>query len=37
MDKLPSTVIHLIYEYDNTYKIKFDTVLKLVVCPLLHL
>ena len=28
MDKLPSTVIQHIYEYGNTYKIKFDKVLK---------
>ena len=28
MDKLPSTIIQHIYEYDNTYKIKFDKVLK---------
>ena len=26
MDKLPSTIIQHIYEYDNTYKIKFDKV-----------
>ena len=28
MDKLPSTIIQHIYEYDSTYKIKFDKVLK---------
>ena len=28
MDKLPSTIIQHIYEYDNTSKIKFDKVLK---------
>ena len=28
MDKLPIEVIRTIYEYDNTYKIKFDKVLK---------
>ena len=28
MDKLPSTILQHIYEYDNTYKIKFDKVLK---------
>ena len=28
MDKLPSTIIQHIYEYDNTYEIKFDKVLK---------
>ena len=28
MDKLHSDIIQLIYEYDNTYKIKFDKVLK---------
>ena len=28
MDKLPSTIRHHIYEYDNTYDIKFDKVLK---------
>ena len=28
MDKLPSTIIQHIYEYDNTYKIKVDKVLK---------
>ena len=27
MDKLPSTIIQHSYEYDNTYKIKFDKVL----------
>ena len=26
MDKLPSTIIQHIYGYDNTYKIKFDSV-----------
>ena len=28
MDKLPSNIIQHIYEYDNTYKDKFDKVLK---------
>ena len=28
MDKLPIEVIRQIYEYDNTFKIKFDKVLK---------
>ena len=28
MDKLPSTIIQHIYEYDNTYEIKFCKVLK---------
>ena len=28
MDKLPSTIVQHIYEYDNTYNIKFDKVLK---------
>ena len=28
MDKLPSTIVQHIYEYDNIYKIKFDNVLK---------
>ena len=28
MDTLPSTIIQHIYEYDNTYNIKFDKVLK---------
>ena len=28
MDKLPSNIIQHIYEYDNTYKIKCDKVLK---------
>ena len=28
MDKLPSNIIQLMYEYDNTYNIKFDKVLK---------
>ena len=28
MDKLPSNIIQLIYEHDNTYKIKFGKVLK---------
>ena len=28
MDKLPSNIIQHIYEYDNTYNIKFDKVLK---------
>ena len=28
MDRLPSNIIQLIYEYDNTYTIKFDKVLK---------
>ena len=28
MDKLPSTMIQLIYEYDKTYNVKFDKVLK---------
>ena len=28
MDKLPIEVIRQIYEYDNTYKIKLDKVLK---------
>ena len=28
MDKLPIEVIRTIYEYDNTYKIKFGKVLK---------
>ena len=28
MDKLPLTMIQHIYEYDNTFKIKFDKVLK---------
>ena len=28
MDKLQSTIIQYIYECDNTYKIKFDKVLK---------
>ena len=27
MDKLPSTIIQHIYEYDNTYREKFDKVL----------
>ena len=27
MDKLPVEVIRIIYEYDNTYKIKFAKVL----------
>ena len=26
MDKLPSTIIQHIYEYDPTYNIKFDKV-----------
>ena len=28
MDKLPIEVIRQIYEYDNTFKIKFDKVLQ---------
>ena len=28
MDKLPSNIIQHIYEYDNTYNIKFGKVLK---------
>ena len=28
MDKLPSTILQHIYDYDNTYYLKFDTVLK---------
>ena len=28
MDKLPIEVLRHIYEYDNTFKIKFDKVLK---------
>ena len=28
MDKLPSTIIQHIYEYDNTFNIKTDKVLK---------
>ena len=28
MDKLPSNIIQLTYEYDNTYNIKFAKVLK---------
>ena len=28
MDKLPSTITQHIYEYDNTYNIKFDNDLK---------
>ena len=28
MDKLPSTIIQHIYEYDNTYREKSDKVLK---------
>ena len=28
MDKSPSNIIQLIYEYGNTYKTKFDKVLK---------
>ena len=28
MDKLPSHIIQLIYEYDNIYNIKVDKVLK---------
>ena len=28
MDKLPSSIIQHIYEYDNTYKLIFDKVLK---------
>ena len=28
MDKLPSTIIQHIYEYDHIYNIKFDKVLK---------
>ena len=28
MDKLPSNIFQHIYEYDNTYKIKFGEVLK---------
>ena len=28
MDKLPSTILQHIYEYDNTYKIRFEKVLK---------
>ena len=28
MDKLPSNIIQHMYEYDNTYKEKFDKVLK---------
>ena len=28
MDKLQSNIIQHIYEYENTYKIKFDKVLK---------
>ena len=28
MDKLPSNIIQHIYEYDNTYKEKFDKVWK---------
>ena len=28
MDKLPSNIIQHIYEYDNTYNIKVDKVLK---------
>ena len=27
MDKLPSNIIQHIYEYDSTYKIRFDKVL----------
>ena len=28
MDGLPIEVIRIIYEYDNTYKLRFDKVLK---------
>ena len=28
MDKLPSTIIQHVYEYDNTYNIELDKVLK---------
>ena len=28
MGKVPSTIVQNIHEYDNTYKIKFDKVLK---------
>ena len=28
MDELQSTIIQQIYEYDNTYNIRFDNVLK---------
>ena len=37
MDELPVDIIRKIYEYDPTYKIRFDKVLKRVVCSLLHL
>ena len=37
MDKLQSTIIQHIYEYDNTYKIKFDTKFETIDCSLLHL
>ena len=36
MDKLPSTIIPPIYEYDQTYKIKFDSF-ETIDSSLLHL
>ena len=36
MDKLPSTIIQRICEYDNTYKIKFGSF-ETIYCSLLHL
>ena len=33
MDKLPIEVIRQMYEYDNTFKIKFDKV-ETIDCPL---
>ena len=36
MDNLPVEVIREIYEYDSTYKIKFDKA-DTIDCPYIHL
>ena len=36
MDKLPSHIIQHIYEYDSTYRTKFDKVLKQMMAHFLY-